>query len=196
LPTKAAALAPEDHVRLYLQYLEDPDSLRDEAAIVKAESAVDKAKDPIAKVKALTALERAQAVDPDIYRHGFVTNVKAWIESSGVSVNALLQVGVPEEDLVEAGVLTAEPVRRRSAAKVSAGRGTRSRAARLALDEVAARVPKKEFRLAELAAAIDREPATTRNYLNKLIEQGIVAEVGDDPNHSGKGKAPKLYVRA
>jgi hypothetical protein len=193
LATKAAALAPEDHVRLYLQYLDDPDSLRDDAAIVKAQSAVDRAKDPIAKVKALTALERAQAVDPEIYRYGFITNVKAWIESSDVSVSALLQIGVPEEDLVEAGVLSAEPVRRRSGRKAAA---TRSRAARLALEEVAAHVPKKEFRLAELAASIDREPATTRNYLNKLIEQGIVAEVGDDPNHSGKGKAPKLYVRA
>ncbi len=64
MPTKASSLTPEDHVRLYLQYLEDPESLRDEAAVAKAQVAVDKAKDPIARVKAITQLERAQAVEP------------------------------------------------------------------------------------------------------------------------------------
>jgi hypothetical protein len=195
LAAKTPVLTAEDHVRLYLQYLEDPDSLRDEATITKAEAAVDRAKDPIAKVKAITALERAQAVDPEVYRHAFVTNVKEWLEATDVTASALIQVGVPEEDLVEAGVLTAEPVRR-AGRRAATAKATRSRAARLTLDEVAGHLPKKEFRLAELAAAIGREPAPTRNYLNKLIDQGILAEVGDDPNHSGKGKAPKLYVRA
>jgi hypothetical protein len=196
LASRTAVLSPEDHVRLYLQYLEDPDSLRDEAAIAKAEAAVDRAKDPIAKVKAITALERAQAVDPESYRHGFVTNVKAWVEIADVTATSLLQVGVPEEDLVEAGLLVAEPIRRRGRGRVATTKPTRSRAARLTLDEVVIHLPKKEFRLTELAESIDREPATTRNYLNKLIDQGIIAEVGDDPRHSGKGKAPKLYARA
>jgi hypothetical protein len=191
--TTTPSLGPEDHVRLYLQYLTDPDSLRDEAAIAKAETAVERAKDPIAKVKALVALERAQALDPDVFRHGFIVNVKAWVEDEDITVSALQQVGVPDEDLVEAGLLTAAPVRR---ARGRAAEPVRTRAARLSLDEVAAHLPNGEFRLAELADAIGREPATTRNYLNKLIEQGIVAEVGDDPNHSGKGKAPKLYVKA
>jgi hypothetical protein len=193
VPAKST-LAPEDHVRLYLQYLSDPDSLRDETAIAKARAAVDRAKDPITKVKAITALERAEAVDPDVYRDAFLTNVKAWLESDGVSVSALQQVGVPDEDLIEAGLLAAQPARRRRGRAATAP--TRTRAARLGLDEVARHLPKREFRLTELAEAIEREPATTRNYLNKLLEQGIVAEVGDDPNHSGKGKAPKLYTRA
>jgi hypothetical protein len=194
VPAKSA-LSPEDHVRLYLQYLADPESLRDEAAIIKAQAAVDRAKDPIAKVRALTALERAEAVDPEVYRQGFITNVKAWVESDGVSISALQQIGVPDDDLVEAGLL-APPTRRRGRGRAAAASQPRSRAPRLGLDEVARHLPKREFRLTELADAIEREPATTRNYLNKLLEQGIVAEVGDDPKHSGKGKAPKLYTRA
>jgi hypothetical protein len=194
LPAKITSSKPEDAVRLYLQYLSDPDSLRDEAAIAKAEAAVDRAKDPIAKVKAFVALERAQALDPEVFRQGFIINAKAWMESEDITVSALQQVGVPDEDLVEAGLL-AVPVRR-GRGRAAAARPARTRAARLGLDEVATHLPRREFRLTELAAAIDREPATTRNYLNKLLEQGIVAEVGDDPKHSGKGKAPKLYVRA
>lgn len=189
-------LTPEDHVRLYLQYLEDPDSLRDEAAIAKAQAAVDRAKDPVTKVKALTALERAQAVDAQIYRQGFIINAKAWVEAHDVSVGALQAIGVPDEDLIEAGLLSTMPSRRRGRGRAAASTSPRSRAPRLSLDEVARHLPRKEFRLAQLADAIGREPATTRNYLNKLIAEGIVAEVGDDPNHSGKGKAPKLYIRA
>jgi hypothetical protein len=195
MPAKIT-LTPEDHVRLYLQYLADPGSLRDEAAIAKAQAAVDRAKDPIVKVKAITTLERALSVDPQIYREGFITNVKAWVESDGVSVTALQQIGVPDEDLIEAGLLSAQSTRRRGRGRVAAASSPRSRAPRLGLDEVARHLPKREFRLTELAQAIEREPATTRNYLNKLVEQGIVAEVGDDPNHTGKGKAPKLYIRA
>lgn len=188
-------LTPEDHVRLYLQYLADPESLRDEGAIAKAQAAVDRAKDPITRVKAITALERAEAVDVEVYRQAFITNVKAWMESDDVTVSALRQVGVPDEDLVEAGVLAPQPSRRRGRGRAVAA-PVRTRAPRLALEEVARHLPRGEFRLVELAEAIEREPATTRNYLNKLVDEGIVAEVGDDPNHSGKGKAPKLYARA
>lgn len=67
---------------------------------------------------------------------------------------------------------------------------------RLSLDEVAAKLPSGEFKLSDLAEAIDREPQTARNYLNKLVEAGTVGVIGDDPNHSGKGKAAKIYAKA
>jgi hypothetical protein len=194
MPPKAATVTPEDAVRLYLQFLDDPDSLRDEAAIAKAQAAVDKATDPIAKVRAFVALERAEALDPEVFRHGFITNVKAWMENDDISVSALQLVGVPDEDLIEAGLLAAQPVRRRARDAVAAA-PKRNRAPRLGLDEVARQLPKKKFRLTDLAQAIEREPATTRNYLNKLLQQGIVVDAGDDPSHSGKGKAAKVYVR-
>ena len=66
----------------------------------------------------------------------------------------------------------------------------------MSLDEVAAKLPSGQFKVTDLAEAIGRETTTTRNYLNKLVEAGKVAEVGDDPNHDGRGKAPKLYEAA
>lgn len=189
LPTKAD---PEGAVRLYLMYLRDPESLRDEAAIAKAQTAVDKAKDPIEELKARSALERAQVVNGDAFRAAFLTHAKDWAEANEISVSAFRDLGVPSADLVAAGLATGGSGRSSGTAR----RTVRGRAPRLSLDDVAAKLPKSEFRLSDLAEAIGREPATTRNYLNKLVENGDVAVVGDDPKHSGKGKPAKLYVKA
>jgi len=34
---------------------------------------------------------------------------------------------------------------------------------------------------------------TVRNYVTKLIEQKKIADLGDDPKHDGRGRAPKIY---
>jgi len=187
-----AKVDPEGAVRLYMMYLSDPDSLRDEAAIAKAEAAVEKAKDPIERLKAMAERERLQSVDGEQYRQDFIANAKAWAEAESIPVKVLLDAGVPAKDLSEAG-LAPQPTGRRRATSSGSSRG---RAPRLSLDEVIAALPAGEFKLTELAEAIGRESGTTRNYLNKLVEQGVVGVVGDDPNHDGRGKAPKLYVRA
>lgn len=33
----------------------------------------------------------------------------------------------------------------------------------------------------------ERDRTTVRNYVNRLIEEGIVLVVGDDPQHDGRG---------
>lgn len=184
---------PEGAVRLYMMYLVDPNSLRDEAAIAKAEAAVEKAKDPIERLKAMAARDRAQSVDGEHYRQDFIANAKAWAAAEDIPVKVFLDAGVPAADLAEAGLAPQPASRRRAASSNGGGRG---RAPRLSLDEVTAALPAGEFKLTDLAEAIGREVGTTRNYLNKLIEQGAVGVVGDDPNHDGRGKAAKVYVRA
>ena len=180
----------EGAVRLYLMYLDNPEGMLDEAAIKKAEAAVEKAKDPIDKLKALSELERAKAVDPEPFRQGFIDHAKTWAEAEGIPVRAFLEMGVPAKDLTEAGLVPPRGSRGRSSAS---GKG---RAPRMSLDEVAAKLPSGQVKVTDLAEAIGRETTTTRNYLNKLVEAGKVAEVGDDPNHDGRGKAPKLYEAA
>lgn len=176
-------------MRRYLQFLEDPDSLRDEVAIKQAQADLERASDPIERVKALSALERAEAVDGEVFRVGFVAHVAEWIGSADVSVSALAVYGVPAQDLVEAGLIEAAPVRRKP--KVVASRG---RSPRMDPSEVAALLVKGvKYRLADIAQLIDREPATARNYVNRLIEEGVVEDLGDDPDHAGKGKAPHIY---
>ncbi len=173
-------------------YLADPASVRDEQAVEAATAAISHATDPIDKLRAIAALEKAQDVDPSAYRDDFLEHAKLWADAEGISAKAFLELGVPAADLVAAG-LTASAARARRA---TAGSVARGRAPRLALDEVVAKLPEGEFRVSDLAAAIGRETQTTRNYLHKLVEAGTVADLGDDPNHDGRGKAAKLYIKA
>lgn len=50
-----------------------------------------------------------------------------------------------------------------------------------------------EFKLSDAADAIDRNAATARNYVNRLVEAGKIKELGDDPNHDCRRRAPNLY---
>lgn len=50
------------------------------------------------------------------------------------------------------------------------------------------------WKLADLAAALERDATTVRNYVTKLVEEGIVTVIGDDPKHDGRGRAPKIYA--
>jgi hypothetical protein len=154
---------------------------------------VERAKDPIDKVKALTRLERAREVDGDALRADFMAHVVAWTEATGVTGSALVNFGVPHDDLVEAGLLDPPAQRKRARAPEPT---VRRRAERLSLDEVTAKAPYGDFTLADLAAAIDRGPPTARNYVTRLIEAGVLVEVGPDPHHAGKGMAPMVYRRA
>jgi hypothetical protein len=181
----------EGAVRRYLIFLQDPESLRDDDAIARAQEAVDAATDPIDRLKAFAALDRARAVDGSVLRLAFLAHAREWAEAEGIPAAAFRELGVPAADLVAAGIAGAARTTR-----PDRDRPIRGRAPRLSLEEVEAKLPSVEFRLTDLAAAIGREPATARNYLNQLVANGVIAVVGDDPGHNGKGKAPKLYVRA
>jgi hypothetical protein len=78
--------------------------------------------------------------------------------------------------------------------KGSGGRSssTGMRAPRLSVDDVTAKLPSGPFTVAALATAIDREVATTRNYIPKLLDAGTIIETGVDESAPGPRK-PRLY---
>lgn len=49
------------------------------------------------------------------------------------------------------------------------------------------------WKVTDLAERLDREPMSVRNYVLELLEQGVIADLGDDPKHNGRGRAPKIY---
>lgn len=151
--------------------------------------------DVINKAKLLSELEREEAGRvPDLSgdEAAFVAEAKGWADDAGVTAAALQALGVSEDVLRRAGF----EVKAGAAAKPS-GRGTRAggRAPALPFDDVAAAARKlgSGWKLTELAAALGREPMTVRNYVTKLIEQGVIADLGEDPKHSGRGRAPNIY---
>lgn len=93
----------EGAVRLYLMYLTDPDSLRDESKIKSLQAEAAKAKDPIDKLRSLAELERAKAVDSSQFRDGFVRHAKQWADEQGITAGAFRELGVPDDALADAG---------------------------------------------------------------------------------------------
>src|SRR5215207_10740409 len=117
--TETAATTPESAVRLYMMYLADPSQLVDAAEVKKLRKAVDTAKDPVDKLRAIAAVERANNADPTSYQQGFVANAKAWAAAEGVPGSAFRSMGVPDDVLRAAG-LDGGTKRRRGKSKVQA----------------------------------------------------------------------------
>lgn len=188
-----------DGIRAYLEGLGATDKpMVDKEAIKAVKAQIRSESDPINKLKLITQLEaEEQGHVPD--RSGdeavFIAEAKAYADSEGISGTAFQALGVPDDVLKHAGFDVSPP-------SAPTTRGTRrssgSRAPRVAIEEVQAAAKKlgSGWKLNDLADAIERDPATTRNYLKKLIDAGGVTELGDDPSHDGRGRAPKLYGTA
>lgn len=169
----------------------------DREAVKALKSQIRSESDIINKAKLLSELEREEVGRvPD--RSGdeavFVAEAKAWAEDAGITASALQALGVSDDVLKQAGFEIKVPG---SAGAGSGGRSSRSgtRAPAIPLDEVAAAARKlgSGWKITDLAAALGREPMTVRNYVTKLIEQKKIADLGDDPKHDGRGRAPKIY---
>lgn len=183
----------EDGIRTYLASIGvshkpvvDREAVKSLKAEIKAEP------DPIKKLRLLAALEDEQAgrmPDTEGDKAVFVAEAKGWAEAEGIPVTAFQALKVPDDVLKEAGfaITASRPGRAQS------GGG---RAARIPFDDVKAAAKKlgSGWKLSDLAAALDRDSATVRNYVNKLVVDGVVTVVGDDPKHDGRGRAPKIYA--
>lgn len=191
----------EDSIRAYLASLEakpatpkpvvDREAVKALTAQIKAES------DPINKLRLYAAREEArkgaipEPEDTSGLEAVFVAEAKAWADAEGIPVDAFLALNVPGQVLRDAGFTLAG---RTSAVAAAATRATRAPSLPLhevnrAIDELGAK-----WKINELAERLDREVATVRNYVKRLVADGQLKEVGEDA--SGQGRPAKLYDRA
>ena len=184
----------EDGIRAYLDSLDKPNKpVVDREAVKALKDQIKTESDPIAKLRLHAQLEQEQQgklEDHEGDKAVFVAEAKAWAEAEGIPVSAFQALKVPDDVLREAGFeVTA------SSRSASSSGGSSGRAPRIPLEEVKAAAAKlgDSWRLSDLADALDRDVATVRNYVNKLVADGSVEVVGDDPQHDGRGRAPKLY---
>jgi hypothetical protein len=185
----------EEAVRLYLMFLADPDKLVDQAGLKKMESDVDKAKDPIDRVRAIAALEKAKNVDGSTYRDDFVRSAKDWADSEGVPAAAFRQMGVPEDVLAEAGF---ESGRRRRGGGRRGGLSSRPRAPRaksVGTEQIRGWVLEQSepFTLSGAQQGVGGTPATIKKAVDGLIGEGQVERLGPVPGYQGRGRAPIQY---
>lgn len=189
-----ATKSVEDGIRAYLDSLGKPNKpVVDREAVKALKDQIKTESDPIAKLRLHAQLEQEQQgklEDHEGDKAVFVAEAKAWAEAEGIPVSAFQALKVPDEVLRDAGfdVLT-------SPRTAAGSTGSSVRAPRIPLDDVKAAAAKlgDSWRLSDLAVALDRDSATVRNYVNKLVDEGSVKVTGDDPRHDGRGRAPKLY---
>lgn len=192
-----ANVTPELAVRRYLQFLAAPESLVDANELRELESAAAAATDPIERLRAINAVHVAKVVDGSRLKADFISNAREFARAEEIGVEAFQEIGVPDDVLRAAGLLGGGRSRRTHAGDDGrAHRRSRSnrRSPRLHLEQVEEALPEGDFKLVELATAIDREVNTTRNYLGRLVADGKVQVVGEDP--SGRGKPAKIYRRS
>lgn len=188
------ATSPEDAVRRYLQWLEDPASLVDDDAVARAEAAVASAPDPLARLHALADLEHAHEADADAVTEDFVAHAKGYAEAESIPVAALQASGVPDDVLRRAGFEVGG--RRRGSSGGSRRGGGGTRAPKVSIEELKAatlRLP-KQFTLADVASeAGGGSPQTVRKAVDEMIADGKVRNLGPKQDHHGRGRAPTVY---
>lgn len=163
----------------------------DREAVKAIKDRIKAATDPIARLDLARELREASAPkQQEPAEHPglrtFVDHAKAWAEEKGYTAGDLQRYAkVPADVLREAGFAVPRITERAIA---------RTRAPRL--DPLADVLPVAKrlgdtFKLTDLAAKIERDIATTRNYVNRLVADGLVTVVGEDA--SRQGRPAKVY---
>lgn len=191
------ANSAESTIREYLDTLgkraPKPRHVVDKGAVAAVREKLKAVADPIEKLKLYKELEEARQpkleAAPDrsaALEEGFVANAKAWAESQGIPASAFEAMKVPRDVLRRAGFAVTGGAR-------SAVRASGTRAPRLDLGEVTKVVGDlpKTWTLKDLAEKLDRDTATTRNYVKRLVEDHVLTVVGED--NSKQGRPAKIY---
>jgi hypothetical protein len=184
-------LTPEAAVRLYLLFLEDPQKLIDRQEVKNLEDEVDKAKDPIAKLKAISALQRAQAVDPASYAYDFIKHARRWAESEGVPVSAFRQMGVPEDVIAAAGFDSSRRGGGRRGRSRSEGAPKRSRVNTEQLMQGILGL-EGDFTIRDVSERVGGSPLTVKNTLSMLEAQGTITPAGE--RSGSRGRAARAWT--
>lgn len=183
-------MSSEQAVRQYITFLRDPQSLREEEKVEAAKEAIAQASDPIDEMKARAQLKAAETIDGDVYRAEFVAVAKDYADSAEIPVSVLQDMGVPDQDLRDAGfVLTSSSARsRQSGVTTIRSRRVTSedvQAAAMAFDEL--------FTVADLEERSGASMGTVRKVVAELVGSGALKEAGEDPDWIGRGRAPMRY---
>jgi len=187
----------ESAVRKFLEFVADPVSARDEQLISGLREQLGAAKDPIAKLKLLAALDRAEKADGEALRRAFVLNARTWATENAIPVRAFRELGVNDIVLAEAGfdLGSGRPVRR--AGSGAPAQPSRLRAKSVGSDEVRHWVSEQvqPFTLSHVMNGAGGSLGTITKVVDDMVATGQLIKLGPVPNHSGRGRAPHQFGR-
>jgi hypothetical protein len=186
---------PEHAIRRYLTSMRDPSVLIDNGAVERLNGELSGLTDPIERLVARQALLDASEPDVAAAEEAFVDVVGDWARGQGISAASFLAEGVPPAVLRRAGISVpkaARSRRRRTRTTVAARAATRR--SRVTRDEIRHSVPREPFTAAVLIDLTGASPDTVRKTIAEMLDDGSVVEKGQDPDHTGPGRAPTLYA--
>jgi len=187
----------EDVIRRYLTYLEDPKQLVDAAEVSKLEAAVQSAVNPLDKLKAIAALDRARTVDGQRYRDEFVGVAREWSEREDVPASAFRQIGVGDDVLRDAGFDVAGGRRRGATGSRRRGStGARTRSRPVSAEEIQTWVIGRDtpFTTSDIAQGAGGSPITIKKVLDDLVASGKVNKLGPVKDWPNRGRVPMQYA--
>jgi hypothetical protein len=204
---EVVAVDGEGAVRLYLMWLENPEQLVDRTVVERLEREIGSTADPVARLRLLGQLERAQVADEAQLEADFVRLAGRWAEENEVPASAFRQMGVSDEVLDAAGLVDGANARRRGS---RGGRGGRQRTAREASPRGAERPPRAKpvsrealqswmlehagpFTVAHVTEAVGGSPMTVKKVVDELVQAGQLQWLGPVSDWRGRGRAPSAY---
>jgi hypothetical protein len=148
--------------------------------------------DPLAKLAAIKAeRERvANIVIGDDAEDGFVKYGKVWAKIHAYSREDFAALGVSRR-VLDSAFGSATP---RVKANASSTRAPRVSTTDLA-DAIAAKPAGTWLTVTGVMREVGGSPATVRKVLDGLAAAGTVTDPIDDPKHTGRGRAPKVWER-
>lgn len=181
----------EHAVRQYLTFLDDPAKLVDPDEVAALKAKADEATDPIDKLLAVSALERAQVADGERFKLEFILHARAFADQHEVSAAAFRRLGVPDDVLEAARLVEGDPRQRGRLAEPP--RADRRPQVPVSHIKDAALAIDGPFRLVDVAERAGGSPGSVRKAVDELVADGRVERLGPDPDHQGRGRAPLRY---
>jgi hypothetical protein len=183
-------------VRRYLDFLVDPGSILDTARISALEAELAAATDPLKKLHAHAALEKARRSDGDGVRASFVKHARAYALAHDISVSSFRSVGVSDIALAEAGFDLGHG-RMKAKATKSALPGGRLRAPKVSKSSIQAHIlaMSGSFTLNDIMSGIGGSIGTVNTVVKEMVTARTIKQLGPDTNHQGRGRAPIRYSR-
>ncbi len=104
VPSELSTESPSEFaIRRYLEFVANPDSARDDAAIEQLESQLAATSGILGRLRLLSDIERAKQVDGAPLLDEFVKHARMWAASNRITVNAFKAMGVSPVVLAQAG---------------------------------------------------------------------------------------------
>jgi hypothetical protein len=185
-------------VRKYLEFVRDPATARDDAAISSTQAELQRTTDVLDRVRLLSKLERLEQADGEALRQGFVKHARLWSAVNHATVAAFRGLGVNDIVLAEAGFDLGRGKRAGGKSKAASGGIRRPRAESVSSASIRqwALSQPGSFTMAEVMAGAGGSLMTVKKVTSEMVSAHELRSLGQIANPGVRGRAPERFEKA